>query len=118
MFKTPRLEGHSYIAQCLIRSEIFENNMPSLTARAELILAQAKELDALLEANKLPYPSFDNDALSQLPKNLQVQRWNIANDANDLKKLMRGPILHTIDIAHSVSNTKSRLVVLTNDLFV
>jgi len=77
--------------------------MVSLTARAESILAQAKQLDAILEANQLPYPSFDNDPLAQLPKESQDLRWAIANESNDLKKLMRGPVMHTMDIAHSAS---------------
>lgn len=77
--------------------------MSTLTARAELILAKAKQLDAIIEANNLPYPSFDNDVLDRLPKDLQAHRWAIANDANDLKRLMRGPVMQTLDIAHSVS---------------
>lgn len=80
--------------------------MSSLTARAELILAQAKQLDAILEANNLDYPTFDNNVLDQLPKDLQAHRWAIANDTNDLKRLMRGPVMQTMDIAHSVSAAK------------
>jgi hypothetical protein len=84
--------------------------MSSLTARAESILEQAKQLDAILEANNLPYPTFDNDVLDQLPKDLQSHRWAIANDTNDLKRLMRGPVMQTMDIAHSVSNAEESAV--------
>jgi hypothetical protein len=34
---------------------------------AEAILAQAKELDAQLESNNIPYPSFEDDTLDQAP---------------------------------------------------
>ena len=82
--------------------------MTTLTDRAEAILALAKKLDAHLEQNNLPYPSFDeNDSLDALPTELQEQRWALADASNDLKKLMRGPVMHAIDVAMSVSLASS-----------
>lgn len=77
--------------------------MTSLTGRAEAILALAKKLDSYHEQNNLPYPSFDDDHLDKMPAELQEQRRSLANASNDLKKLMRGPVRHTMDIATSVS---------------
>lgn len=76
----------------------------SLTTRAETILALAKKLDAHLEQHDLPYPSFDeNDCLDSLPTELQEQRWALVDATNDLKKLARGPVMHAVDVAMSVS---------------
>lgn len=75
--------------------------MTSLTGRAEAILALAKKLDSYHEQNNLPYPSFDDDHLDKMPAELQEQRRSLANASNDLKKLMRGPVRHTMDIATS-----------------
>jgi hypothetical protein len=75
----------------------------SLTARAEAILAEAKKLDAILEERNLPYPSFDVDPLDELPAEFQDLRWSLANASNDLKKLMRGAVMHTMDITLCVS---------------
>lgn len=64
---------------------------------AERILARAKKLDAYLEAQNIAYPSFDDDTLDQLPNELQDERWALANDANELKQLSRGPAQTTLD---------------------
>ena len=69
---------------------------------AEAILAQAKKLDAYLETNKIPYPSFDEDTLDQLPDELHDDRWALANSTNELKKLARGAAMGTMDTALSV----------------
>jgi hypothetical protein len=76
--------------------------MPSLTSQAEAILAKAKKLDAYLEANNIPYASFDDDTLDQLPDQLQDERWSLANSTNELKKLVRGAAMGTMDTALSV----------------
>ena len=76
--------------------------MTSLTSRAEAILAQAKKLDAYLESNQIPYPTFDEDTLEQLPDELQDERWVLASSSNELKKLARGATFSTIDLALSV----------------
>lgn len=78
--------------------------MPSLTSMAESILAQAKKLDAYLEAQNLACPSFDDDTLDQLPDELQDERWAFANDVNELKQLSRGATQTTLDCAFSVSS--------------
>ena len=75
---------------------------PSLAARAEAILVQARKVDAYLEERGLPYPSFDNDPLDELPGELQDTRWSLANASNDLKRLARGAKMNTIDIALNV----------------
>ena len=69
---------------------------------AETILAQAKKLDAHLESNKIPYSSFEEDTLDQLPDELQDDRWALANSSNELKKLSRGAAMGTIDLALNV----------------
>ena len=69
---------------------------------AEAILAQAKKLDGYLETNQIPYPSFDEDTLDQLPDELQDDRWALANSTNELKKLARGAAMGTMDTAFSV----------------
>ena len=76
--------------------------MASLTSRAEAILAQAQKVDAYLEEKNIPYPSFEEDTLENLPLDLQGVRWSLANDTNDLKKLTRGAVMHTMDITMSV----------------
>lgn len=68
---------------------------------AESILAQAKKLDAYLEAQNLACPSFDDDTLDQLPDELQDERWAFANDVNELKQLSRGATQTTLDCAFS-----------------
>lgn len=78
--------------------------MPSLTSVAEGILAQAKKLDAYLESNNIPYPSFDEDTLDKLPDKLQDDRWALANSSNELKKLARGAAMGTMDTALNVGN--------------
>lgn len=76
--------------------------MPSLTSMAEATLAHAKKLDAYLESNNIPYPSFDEDTLERLPDELQDDRWALANSSNELKKLARGAAMGTMDTALSV----------------
>ena len=69
---------------------------------AEAILAQAKKLDADLERHNIPFPSFDEDTLDQLPDELQDERWALANSSNGLKKLVRGATMGTLDTTLSV----------------
>ncbi|KAL8785195.1 MAG: hypothetical protein Q9195_008728 [Heterodermia aff. obscurata] len=75
--------------------------MPSLTSIAEAILARAKKLDAYLESNNIPYPSFDEDTLDRLPDELQEDRWALANSSHELKKLTRGAVMNTLDTIFS-----------------
>jgi len=75
----------------------------SLTARAEALLVAAKELDKHLEDKGIPYPDFNKIDLDGLPADVQEIRFALGNQANDLKKLMRGPVMHTIDVAMGVS---------------
>ncbi|KAI1275183.1 O-methyltransferase-domain-containing protein [Xylaria sp. FL0933] len=73
--------------------------MPSLTSKAERILARAKKLDAYLEAQNIASPSFDDDTLDQLPDELQDERWALANEVHELKQLSRGAAQSTLDCA-------------------
>ena len=83
--------------------------MTTLTSRVEGVLEKAKILDAYFEEHGVPYPSFDENALDQLPQELQGYRWAFANEANDLKKLMRGPLMTVLDTASNVSHDKARV---------
>jgi hypothetical protein len=74
----------------------------TFTDRARAILARAELLDAYLANNGLSSPSFDEDTLDALPSQVQDLRWSLANDANDIKKLARGPVVSAMDIALSV----------------
>lgn len=85
--------------------------MPSLTSRAEAILAQAKKIDDYLESKNIPYPSFEEDTLAQLPDELQDDRWALANSTNELKKLARGAAMGTMDTALSWSDALGLRVV-------
>lgn len=82
----------------------FTPEMPSLTSVAEGILAQAKKLDAYLESNNIPYPSFDEDTLDKRPDKLQDDRWALANSSNELKKLARGAAMGTMDTMDTALN--------------
>ena len=81
--------------------------MPSLTSMAEANLAQAKQLAAYVERNNIPYPTFDEHTLDQLRDELQDDRWALANSSNELKKLVRGAAMGTMDTALSVGVSSS-----------
>lgn len=76
---------------------------------AEVLLAQAKQIDAYLESNHLPYPSFDSDVLADLPSELQNMRMSLANNSDELKKLTQGPVASTMELAFSVSGSPAHL---------
>ena len=76
--------------------------MPSLTSIVEGLLEKAKKLDAYVEANGLPYPSFEIDSLATAPAELQDIRDTLANESNDLKKLAQGPVAFVTEIAFNV----------------
>ena len=83
--------------------------MPSLTSIAEDLLVKARQIDAYLEQNHLPEPSFDNDVLMNLPAELEAVRTSMADGSNDLKNLIRGPVGMTMDIALNVGMVPSIL---------
>ncbi|KAK2593655.1 hypothetical protein QQS21_008659 [Conoideocrella luteorostrata] len=85
--------------------------MPSLTSMAEAILAQAKKIDAYLEAQGSSYPSFEEDTLDELPDKLQNERWALANSANELKQLVRGAEARVTDTAMSWTDVLALTVV-------
>jgi hypothetical protein len=64
--------------------------MPSLTSIANNLLAQAKEIDAWVEAQGLSPVSFDDDILKDLPAHLQSARDDLINGGTDLANLARG----------------------------
>lgn len=76
--------------------------MPSLTSLAEEILANAKRLDEHLDSQKQPSPSFDHDALVNLPPQLDSARKALIDSTHTLKQLTQGPVLATIDIMFNV----------------
>jgi hypothetical protein len=85
--------------------------MTSLASRAQELLAQAKQLDRILEQNNIPYPSFDNDALEQLPEDAQRLRWNLLDNSHNLRQLVRGARLSGLDIAFSVCSFLKSFVI-------
>lgn len=82
----------------------------SLTALAEELLAQAKQLDAQLAEHKLPGPTWERDSLGELSAATQSAREALSNQANDFAKLVRGPVMVATDIAFSVSAPSAPLV--------
>lgn len=82
--------------------------MPSLTSLAQDLVARAQKIDAHLEENNIPYPSFENDTLEDLPPDVQALRWELANASHEFKQLTRGAIMSGWDIAFNVSCTHER----------
>lgn len=76
---------------------------PSLTSRVEALLAQAKKLDACLEANGISFPSFEEDTLDCLPEELQIERHSLTNASNELTTLLRGAQWSVLDTCYAVS---------------
>lgn len=76
--------------------------MPSLTSLAEEILANAKRLDEHLASQKQPSPSFDHEALINLPTQLESARNALIDSTHTLKQLAQGPVLATVDIMFNV----------------
>ncbi|KAF2877121.1 O-methyltransferase-domain-containing protein [Massariosphaeria phaeospora] len=85
--------------------------MASLTAKAEAILAHAKQLDAALEEKNLPYPSIHVDPLDDLPAEYQDLRASLANGSNELKKLARGAVMDIMDITFCWTDAVPLLVI-------
>ncbi|KAL9106114.1 MAG: hypothetical protein Q9227_008814 [Pyrenula ochraceoflavens] len=85
--------------------------MPSLTSFAETLLASAKEVDAELEACGIPFPSFDNDTLEQLPLEAQKKRWKLMDASNQFQQLTRGAALSTYDIAWNWTDALSLRII-------
>ena len=77
--------------------------MPSLVSLAEELLAQAREIDGVLEKNGIPYPSFDHDTLERLPKEAQELRRELADTSHTIRQVTRGARLSGLDIAFNVS---------------
>ncbi|KAJ6784555.1 hypothetical protein PWT90_10066 [Aphanocladium album] len=75
--------------------------MPSLVSLAEQLLAQAKKLDAALNRNSIPAPSFDEDTLEQLPQEAQQLRWDLLDTSDVIRQLTRGARLTGLDISFS-----------------
>ena len=77
--------------------------MPTFTSIAEALLEKARQLDAYIEANGLPSPSFAHDSLASLPAELEETRTSLADGSNDLKKLAQGPGTTATEISFTVS---------------
>ena len=75
----------------------------SLTEQAELILAQAKRLDAFTASKGLPATSFDRHTLTELPSELEECRKGLVDACQDLKQLGNGPIGQFYEVLFNVS---------------
>lgn len=76
--------------------------MGTLTAQAEKILAQAKQLDAHFLSNDLAPPSFDHDSLADLPPQYEDVRRDMIDSTHTLKRLAQGTTGATAAILYSV----------------
>lgn len=76
--------------------------MSTLTAQAEEILAQAKQLDAYIVSNGLPPTSFDQDSLVNLPLEYEATRRAMIDSTHTLKRLAQGTIGATTEMLYSV----------------
>ena len=93
----------------LLRSLL--SRMPTLVDLATELLASAKAIEAHLESNNLPAPTFDNDTVSPLPKDLQAHRATLIDGADKLKRLAQGPEAVTMDmILHWAGQTSLRVI--------
>lgn len=88
--------------------------MPSLVLLAEQLLAQAKELEAVLDRSNIPGPSFEDDTLEQLPQEAQQLRWNLLNTSDVIRQLTRGARLTGLDISFSVRITRLTIQFLSH----
>ena len=92
--------------------------MPSLISIAEEILRNAKQIDEHLATQKQPSPSFDHDALVDLPPQVELARDALIDSTHTLKQLAQGPSRSTFDIMISVyfdcRSAKMRLLILTS----
>lgn len=77
--------------------------MPSFASLARDLLAQAEQLDALLEQHGVSSPSFENDTLEALPEEAQALRRRIVDSSHDVHQLARGARQSGLDIAFGVS---------------
>ena len=78
----------------------------SMTEIAEVILANAKALDALTASKNLPSSSFDTYTLANLPKDAEDLRKALVDSTQELRQLAVGPIGQIFEILFSVgSNT-------------
>ena len=65
--------------------------MSSLTEIVEHMLTNAKTLDEYASANGIPSASFDYDAFTNVPPDLQDARCTLINSAEAVRKLAMGP---------------------------
>lgn len=77
--------------------------MSTLAARAEEILAQAKQLDTYIASSGLPHTSFAHDSLTELPAELERVRLDMVNSTQQLKRLAQGAVSSTVEMLYSVS---------------
>lgn len=76
--------------------------MATLTAQAEKILSQAKQLDAFISSNNLQPPSFERDTLASLPPQYEATRRELIDSTQALKRLAQGVAGATTEILYSV----------------
>lgn len=78
--------------------------MTTLTAKAEEILAQARQIDAYILTNGLPPPSFDHDSLLNLPPEYETARRGMIDSTHTLKRLAQGTVGATTEMLYSVGS--------------
>lgn len=66
--------------------------MASFTSFAEDILASARQLDEYFISQNLSPPTFDNNCVSDLPKDISIIRNKLINTTHTLKQLAQGPV--------------------------
>ena len=76
--------------------------MQSLVSLAEDLLAQAKQIETILEQKNISHTSFDNDTLESLPEDAQKLRWNLLDTSHKFRQLVRGARLSGLDVAFGV----------------
>ena len=88
--------------------------MPTLTAKAEEILAQAKQIDAYICSNGLPPPSSDHDSLLSLPPQYETVRRAMVDSTHTLKRLAQGTVGATTEMLYSVGLMLEVSFIVTN----
>jgi len=77
--------------------------MPSLTEIAEGILAGAKRLDGYTSSKGLPFTSFANNTLSDLPDDIEDCRKALVDSTQEFKQLVHGPVGLLMEVLFLVS---------------
>ena len=91
MFKSGLVALGTGLLNILPDALLVSSNMSSLTKIAEHILESAKLLDEYASAKGVPSASFDYNAFTNVPPDLQDARSTLINAAEAVRKLAMGP---------------------------